>query len=104
MEQFLDNNNARKPDIEALDVSARCNTLNDILEVTTKPIIYDADTGGRTEHFVSLSRRLNVLVFLVIIEDKVGLKRIPCSETMFFKNKLLLPSLLKKSKLRKPHK
>jgi cytidyltransferase-like protein len=40
-----------KPDIEAVDVTARLQTLNDIVEVTTKPIIYDGDTGGRAEHF-----------------------------------------------------
>jgi len=40
-----------KPDIEAVDVTSRVNTLNDILEVTTKPIVYDADTGGKIEHF-----------------------------------------------------
>ena len=65
-----------KPDIEALDVTARMNTLNDIMEVTTKPVIYDADTGGKVEHFEFTVRTLERLgVSAVVIEDKVGLKK-----------------------------
>ena len=65
-----------KPDIEAVDVSSRMTTLNDILEVTTKPIVYDGDTGGRPEHFAFTVRTLERLgVSAVIIEDKVGLKK-----------------------------
>lgn len=65
-----------KPDIEAVDVSARMATLNEILEVTTKPIIYDGDTGGQPEHFVFTVRTLERLgVSAVIIEDKTGLKK-----------------------------
>jgi phosphoenolpyruvate phosphomutase len=65
-----------KPDIEAVDVTSRLHGLNDILEVTTKPIIYDGDTGGIAEHFVFTVRTLERLgVSAVIIEDKVGLKK-----------------------------
>ncbi len=65
-----------KPDIEAVDVSARVSTLNDLIEVTTKPIIYDADTGGKPEHFQFTVRTLERLgISAVIIEDKVGLKK-----------------------------
>lgn len=65
-----------KPDIEAVDVSARMNTLNEVLEVTTKPIIYDADTGGLIEHFKFTVRTLERLgVSAAIIEDKTGLKK-----------------------------
>lgn len=65
-----------KPDIEAVDVTSRTNTLNDILEVTTKPIIYDADTGGKLEHFQFTVRTLERLgISVAIIEDKVGLKK-----------------------------
>ena len=65
-----------KPDIEAVDVSARMNTLNEVLEVTTKPIIYDADTGGQLEHFEFTVRTLERLgVSAAIIEDKTGLKK-----------------------------
>ena len=65
-----------KPDIEAVDVTARMSTLNHILEVTTKPIIYDGDTGGRPEHFVFTVKTLERLgVSAIIIEDKVGLKK-----------------------------
>ncbi len=65
-----------KPDIECVDLTSRLHTLNDILEVTTKPIIYDGDTGGIPEHFVFMVRTLERLgVSAVIVEDKVGLKR-----------------------------
>ena len=65
-----------KPDTETVDVTARLQTLNDIIEVTTKPIIYDGDTGGRAEHFAFTVRTLERLgVSAVIIEDKTGLKK-----------------------------
>lgn len=65
-----------KPDIEAIDVSSRMSTLSEVLEVTTKPIIYDADTGGQTEHFKFTVRTLERLgVSAVIIEDKTRLKK-----------------------------
>ncbi|UCG42105.1 MAG: phosphoenolpyruvate mutase [candidate division WOR-3 bacterium] len=65
-----------KPDIEAVDVSSRLNTINEIMEVTTKPIVFDGDTGGIVEHFVFTVRTLERLgVSAVIIEDKVGLKK-----------------------------
>lgn len=65
-----------KPDNESVDVSSRLRTVNDILEVTTKPIIYDGDSGGLPEHFTFLVRSLERLgVSAVIIEDKVGLKQ-----------------------------
>lgn len=65
-----------KPDIEAVDLSSRLQTLQDVLEVTTKPIVYDGDTGGRPEHFVYTVRSLERSgISAVIIEDKVGLKK-----------------------------
>ena len=65
-----------KPDIEAVDVTSRTNTLHDIMEVTTKPMIYDADTGGKLEHFEFTVRTLERLgVSAAVIEDKVGLKK-----------------------------
>jgi phosphoenolpyruvate phosphomutase / 2-hydroxyethylphosphonate cytidylyltransferase len=65
-----------KPDIEAVDVTARITTLNEVLEVTTKPIIYDGDTGGRPEHFVFTVKTLERLgISAIIIEDKIGLKK-----------------------------
>lgn len=64
-----------KPDIEAVDVTSRMQTLNEIVEVTTKPIIYDGDSGGLPEHFAFTVRTLERFgVSAVIIEDKVGLK------------------------------
>lgn len=71
-----------KPDIEFVDLTSRMNTVNDILEVTSKPIIYDGDTGSVTEHFVLTVKRLERLgVSAVIIEDKTGLKRNSLLET-----------------------
>tara|TARA_Y100000741_G_C18246719_1_gene555781 strand:+ start:440 stop:1741 length:1302 start_codon:yes stop_codon:yes gene_type:complete len=65
-----------KPDIEAVDVSSRVSTLNQILEVTTKPIIYDADTGGQIEHFKFTIKTLERIgISAAIIEDKTGLKK-----------------------------
>lgn len=65
-----------KPDIEAVDLTTRLHSINDILECTTKPIIYDGDTGGKTEHFVFTVRTLERLgISAIIIEDKVGLKK-----------------------------
>ena len=64
------------PDNESVDVSARLNGLQQVLEVTTKPIIFDGDTGGKIEHFVPNLRALERNgVSAVIIEAKVGLKR-----------------------------
>ena len=65
-----------KPDIEALDHTARLSGINDLFEVTTKPLLYDADTGGRIEHFTFTVRSLERMgVSGVIIEDKTGLKK-----------------------------
>ena len=65
-----------KPDIELVDMTSRFNTVNEILDVTTKPIIFDGDTGGKIEHFVYTVRTLERLgVSAVIVEDKIGLKK-----------------------------
>jgi len=65
-----------KPDIEAIDITSRIATVNEIFEVTTKPLIFDADTGGRTEHFEFTVKTLERTgVSAVVIEDKTGLKK-----------------------------
>ena len=65
-----------KPDIELVDMTSRFRTIDDVIEVTTKPIIFDGDTGGLTEHFVYTVRSLEKMgVSAVIIEDKIGLKK-----------------------------
>lgn len=65
-----------KPDIELVDMTSRFQTINDIMEVTTKPIIFDGDTGGLTEHFVYTVKTLERMgVSMIIIEDKTGLKK-----------------------------
>lgn len=73
---LTDSTNRGKPDNEAVDFTTRMNLLNDILQVTTKPIIFDADTGGQIEHFIFTVRNLERLgVSAAIIEDKTGLKQ-----------------------------
>ena len=73
---LTDSTSRGKPDIEAVDVSLRMSLLNEVLEVTTKPIIFDADTGGQIEHFEFTVRTLERLgISAAIIEDKTGLKR-----------------------------
>ena len=65
-----------KPDIELVDMTSRFRTIDDVTEVTTKPIVFDGDTGGLTEHFVYTVRTLEKMgVSAVIIEDKTGLKK-----------------------------
>lgn len=73
---LTDSTSKGKPDIEAVDLTTRLHDLNDALEVTTKPIIFDGDTGGKVEHFPFMVRTLERLgISAVIIEDKVGLKQ-----------------------------
>ena len=65
-----------KPDIEAVDMTSRIMSVNDIFDVTTKPMIFDGDTGGKLEHFVFTVKSLERLgVSAVVIEDKIGLKK-----------------------------
>lgn len=65
-----------KPDIGFVDLTSRMNTLNNILEVTTKPVIFDGDSGGLVDHFKFMVRTLEREgISAVIIEDKVGAKR-----------------------------
>jgi len=73
---LTDSTTKGKPDIELVDFTSRLDTINQIIEVTTKPIILDGDTGGPVEHFVFMVKTLERLgVSAVIIEDKVGLKK-----------------------------
>jgi len=65
-----------KPDIEAIDMTSRINAVNEIFEVTSKPMIFDADTGGKPEHFKFTVKSLERTgVSAVVIEDKTGLKK-----------------------------
>lgn len=73
---LTDSTSKGKPDIEAVDITSRLHDLNDALEVTTKPVIFDGDTGGKAEHFIFTVRTLERLgISAIIIEDKVGLKQ-----------------------------
>ena len=79
-----------KPDIELVDMTSRFRTIDDICEVTTKPIIFDGDTGGLTEHFVYTVRSLERMgVSMVIIEDKTGLKKIVCLGMRSFRHRIV---------------
>lgn len=73
---LTDSTSKGKPDIEQVDLTTRLHAINDMLECTTKPIIYDGDTGGKPEHFEFTVRTLERLgISAVIIEDKTGLKK-----------------------------
>ena len=73
---LCDSTDKGKPDIEVVDITSRMQILKEILECTTKPIIYDGDTGGISEHFVFMVRKLEMNgISAVIIEDKTGLKK-----------------------------
>ena len=73
---LCDSTDKGKPDIELVDMTSRFRTIEDVMEVTTKPIIFDGDTGGLMEHFVYTVRSLERMgVSAVIIEDKTGLKK-----------------------------
>ena len=73
---LTDSTNKGKPDIEAVDTTDRATTISSIFEVTTKPMIYDGDTGGKPEHFAFTVRTLERLgVSAIVIEDKTGLKK-----------------------------
>jgi len=73
---LCDSTSRGKPDIELVDMTSRFRTVDEICEVTTKPIVFDGDTGGMTEHFVYTVRSLERMgVSMVIIEDKTGLKK-----------------------------
>lgn len=73
---LCDSTDKGKPDIELVDMTSRFRTIDDIMEVTTKPIIFDGDTGGLKEHFVYTVKTLERMgVSMVIIEDKIGLKK-----------------------------
>ena len=67
-----------KPDNQSVDYSTRLNGLSETLDATTKPIIFDADNGGRIEHIPFLIKTIDRLgISAVIIEDKIGLKKFP---------------------------
>ena len=78
MVKFLTDSTLKgKPDIEVLELNQRINNINEILDVTTKPLIMDADTGGKPEHFqINIKSIERMGVSAVIIEDKKGLKKI----------------------------
>lgn len=73
---LTDSTSKGKPDIELVDLTSRVQTIDQVFEVTTKPMIFDADTGGLVEHFVYTVKTLERLgVSAVVIEDKIGPKR-----------------------------
>lgn len=102
---LTDSTSKGKPDIEAVDLTTRLQDLNNILECTTKPIIFDGDTGGKIEHFVFTVRTLERHgISAVIIEDKIGLKKIHFLEPMQFKRKIQLKVFVTKLRREKKRK
>ena len=86
-----------KPDIELVDMTSRFRTIDDICEVTTKPIIFDGDTGGLTEHFVYTVKSLERMgVSMIIIEDKTGLKKNSLFGTEVSQNQASIPDFCEK--------
>ncbi len=76
LSSLTDSTTKGKPDIECVDLTSRLHSVNDVLEVTTKPLIYDGDSGGQPEHFAYMVKTLERLgLSAVIIEDKTGLKQ-----------------------------
>ena len=64
------------PDNSSLSFSARISSINDLMDVTTKPLVFDADNGGQIEHLPYLIRSLERTgVSAIIMEDKIGLKK-----------------------------
>lgn len=94
---LTDSTSKGKPDIEVVDLTTRLKSLTDILECTTKPIIFDGDTGGLTEHFVFTVRTLERHgVSAVIIEDKCGLKKNSLFGTDVEQNLAAIPDFCEK--------
>jgi len=88
-----------KPDIGYLDTTSRLEVINDILDVTTKPIIYDGDNGGHEEHFILTVKALERIgVSAVIIEDKTGLKKNSLFGTEIYQTQDTKESFAKKIK------
>ena len=76
LSSLTDSTSKGKPDIECVDLTSRITTVQDVLEITTKPVVFDGDTGGIPEHFVYTVKTLERLgISAIIIEDKVGLKK-----------------------------
>ena len=98
---LTDSTSKGKPDIEAVDITTRLHGLTDMLECTTKPVIYDGDTGGKIEHFVFTVRTLERNgISAIIVEDKAGLKKFTLGQ-MFHKLKIQLKIFLIKLKQEK---
>lgn len=64
------------PDIEIINLDSRLETINEILYITSKPLIVDCDTGGDINHFEYMVQKLeDAGVVMVIVEDKTFPKR-----------------------------
>ena len=88
-----------KPDNSSLDFSSRISSLNDMMDTTSKPLIFDADNGGQLEHLPFLVRSLERSgVSAIIMEDKVGLKKIHFSEIKRIPSKTSLETSQKNKK------
>ena len=96
---LTDASNKGMPDIEALNISERLENINNIFEVTSRPLIMDIDTGGKVEHLrLNIKSLERIGVSAVIMEDKTGLKKIHFIRIHLIKNKIILKIFLKKLK------
>lgn len=99
---LTDSTTRGKPDIEALDIPNRLLNVNDVFEVTTKPLIFDGDTGGKAEHFAINIRSLERAgVSAVIIEDKTGLKKNSLLGNRVVQHQASIPDFCNKIKIGK---
>ena len=85
-----------KPDNQSVELSTRINAINEVLEITTKPMVFDADNGGRVEHLPFTIKSLERQgVSAIIIEDKIGLKKILYLKIKKMQNKTALKTFVK---------
>ena len=88
-----------KPDNSSVDFSSRITSLNEMMDVTSKPLVFDADNGGQIEHLPFLIKSLERSgVSAIIMEDKIGPKKILYSIIKKIQNKINQKNLLKKLK------
>ena len=86
-----------KPDNSSVDFSSRITSLNEMMDVTTKPLVFDADNGGQVEHLPFLVRSLERAgTSAIIMEDKIGLKKILYLKIKLVQNKISQIFLQKK--------
>ena len=86
---FTDSASKGKPDIDTVDLTTRLHELNDSLEVTTKPIVFDGLTGGEADRFVFAVRTLERLgISAIVIKDSLEKRHSALEDIVVFCNKI----------------